>query len=108
MFASVIPLITLISINEAFAQSCLRYYYDNNKKKYMFVLAVFFYSIVAYCIFLAYKFKGVGMVNALWSGMSVLLMILVGIFLFKENVSLIEGVGVVLILSGIICINLKK
>ena len=52
------------------------------------------YAVVAYCIFLAYNYKGVGMVNTLWSGMSILLMIAVGIFLFKEKIRLIEGIGV--------------
>jgi multidrug transporter EmrE-like cation transporter len=99
-----LPIITLISTNEAFAQSSLKYFHKEKKVLY-FAAAVFFYALVAYCIFLAYDYKGVGMVNTLWSGMSILFMLIVGVLIFEERISAIEGFGVFLIIIGIVLIN---
>ena len=46
-----------------------------------------------------------GMINCLWSGVSIILILLVGYFLFNEKLNNRDITGIILIIIGIILIN---
>lgn len=100
-------LVLLISIFEAFAQSTIHYAYYNNNKYYI-IFGIFLYIIIAFLIYKAYNYKGVGMVNAIWSGFSIIFMIIIGIVLFNEKILFNEYIGIFFIIIGIFITNKNK
>lgn len=98
-------IILLISISECIGQSCLKKLFENPSKTHLYLVAVVFYSIVCYLLFLSYKYKGMGIVNVLWSGLSVLVIVSTGVIYFNEKITNLDKLGILLILIGIACIS---
>ena len=46
-----------------------------------------------------------GLINCLWSGVSIIIILLVGYFLFKEKLNNRDITGIILIIAGIMLIN---
>ena len=74
---------------------------------------LFFISIMSFAIagvFFAYslKFNPVAIVNVLWIAASVVFVTLFGVFYFKENLSVAQYVGLVLVALGFVLINIKS
>lgn len=97
-------LVLLISLSECAGQSCLKTYHNNPSKTWLYFVAVLFYSIVCLLLILSYRFRGMGIVNILWSGLSVLVIVSTGVLFFQESVSALDWAGILLILGGIACI----
>jgi multidrug transporter EmrE-like cation transporter len=97
-------LILLISISECIGQSCLKTYHNNPSKFYLYFMAVLFYSIVCLLLVMSYKYKGMGIVNVLWSGISVLVVVSAGILFFNESITNLDKIGILLVVAGITCI----
>lgn len=95
-------LILLISIFEAIAQSSIKHAHDN---MYYLFIGILFYIFVSLLIYKAYKHKGLGMVNAIWSGFSIIIMLCIGIFIFNEKIKNNEVIGIIFIIIGIILTN---
>lgn len=72
------------------------------QSKPLFLLAWFVYIGVVYFLYLAFATKGVGFVNALWSGMTTILMILIGRFVFKEKLTLRQLLFISMIVIGMV------
>lgn len=49
-----------------------------------------------------------GVAYAIWSGVGTALTALIGIVLWKEEFSLIKGIGLTLIIGGVIILNMPK
>ncbi len=96
-----IGLVVLISLSECFGQSSLKRYYNDPTKTYFYFIGVLFYAVVCLLLVMSYKFSGMGLVNILWSGISVLTILTTGILFFDETVTRMDWAGVVLILAGI-------
>ena len=96
-----IGIVLLIALSECVGQSCLKNYYNNPTKVYFYFVGVLFYAIVCLLLVVSYKFSGMGLVNILWSGVSVLTILSAGILFFDETVTPLDWFGVVLILLGI-------
>ncbi len=56
---------------------------------------------------LALKYLPVGLANAVWAGASTVLVVVLGIFIFKEQITILQFVFLVLILIGLIGLNLS-
>jgi multidrug transporter EmrE-like cation transporter len=101
MTTNVYFIILLVSCFEALAQTCI--YYSHLTKNYVYlILAIGFYICVCFTVYAAYNYKGIGMVNALWSAIDIVLLLLVGVLVFKENISAQEYLGILFIIIGII------
>lgn len=100
-------IIVLVSCFEALAQSSV-YYANKSKNKIYIVLGLFFYAMVCFLVYHAYDYKGVGIVNAIWSAIDIVLLLVIGAVIFKENISLQEYVGIVFIIVGILLTNGKS
>ena len=96
-----------ISICETLAQTCIKYYHVTERLPFI-LLAFVLYGCVAYLLSLAYDYKGVGLVNVLWSGMTVLMMLAIGIFGFHEQIHIHDWIGIFLIVLGMIVININN
>ena len=98
---SLIGILVLISLLECVGQSCLLTYHKNPSKWLLFLTGVLFYGIVCLLLVLSYKYKGMGIINVLWSGISVLVIVSVGMLFFHEKITPMDWVGVLLVLAGI-------
>lgn len=95
----IVLLVFLISACEAVGQS-IAFMARQSQSVPLFVAAWFVYIGVVYFLYQAYGFHGVGFVNALWSGMTTVLMIIIGKLFFKERLTPRQWVSISLILVG--------
>ncbi len=69
-------------------------------------LTVASYAIAFYFLTLTLKFMPVGIVYAIWSGVGIVLIALMGYVLFNQRLDLPAMFGIALIVAGILVINL--
>lgn len=94
-------IVIAISISECIGQSCLKKYHKAPEQTYLYVAGVLFYSIVCALLVMSYKYKGMGLVNVLWSGLSVLVILSTGVLFFDETITHMDMLGALMIVSGI-------
>jgi len=104
-FTTVLIIVCLISLCELLGQSCLKYLDVNKSKYHYYFIAVIFYSFVCYLLLLSYKFKGMGIINVLWSGISVLVILSSSMLFFGEKITTMDKIGVVFIILGMFFIS---
>jgi len=64
------------------------------------------YGVAFYLLTLALKQMPVGLAYAIWSGLGVVLISVIGLFLFKQKLGLPAIIGLALIIGGVVVINL--
>ncbi len=69
------------------------------------VIVVIGYSIAFYCLALTLRAIPMGVVYAIWSGIGIVLITLVGWFLFDQKLDLPALLGIGLIAAGVVVIN---
>ena len=97
-----------ISVSECIAHTCLKKFHLDERKTHLYFTAVVCYSIVCLMLVVSYKYNGLGVVNILWSGLSVLLIASMGAIHFGDRLTAIHILGMVLILAGIGCVMYEK
>ncbi len=70
------------------------------------VIAIASYFIAFFFLSLVLKTMPVGIAYAIWSGIGIICITLIGIFIFKQNLDLPAFIGLSLIIVGVIIINL--
>jgi small multidrug resistance pump len=70
------------------------------------VLVVAGYSIAFYCLSLTLKTLPVGIAYAVWSGLGIVLVALVSWLLYGQKLDLPAVLGMALIISGVLVLNL--
>ena len=93
---------------ETLGQYLARKYYDNREKLWMFIIGVFCYVLIMYILVKTYDLENIGFVNALWSGLALITVALVGYFFFEEEFNNFEYIGIGLILAGTILLGVQK
>ena len=103
-----ILLIILIVILENFAQYNIKKNNIENNYLYLF-LAIASYSIVCILLGKCYKIKGagVGITNFVWSILSIVSLIILGIIVFHETITFYDIFGIILCIVGLYFIFLK-
>ena len=69
------------------------------------VVVVIGYGIAFYCLALTLRVIPMGVVYAIWSGIGIVLIALVGWFLFDQKLDLPAVLGIGLIASGVVVMN---
>ena len=69
------------------------------------VVVVIGYGIAFYCLALTLRVIPMGVVYAIWSGIGIVLITLVGWFLFEQKLDLPALLGIGLIASGVVVMN---
>jgi small multidrug resistance pump len=64
------------------------------------------YGLAFYLLTIALKQMPVGLAYAIWSGLGVVLISIIGLVLFKQKLDLPAVVGLVMIVGGVVVINL--
>ena len=70
------------------------------------ILTVLGYAASFYFLSLVLRTMPVGIAYAIWSGLGVVLISIIGLFLFKQKLDLPAVVGLVMIVGGVVVINL--
>ncbi len=70
------------------------------------VIVVISYGIAFYLLALALRFMPVGVAYAIWSGLGIVLIALIGWVLFGQKLDLAAVTGLALIIAGIVIIQL--
>lgn len=70
------------------------------------VAVLFFYAISFYLLSLVLKVMPVGIAYAIWSGLGIVLITLIGWVVFKQSLDLPAVIGLSLIIVGVIVVNL--
>ncbi len=69
-------------------------------------IVVIGYGVSFYLLSLSLKTLSVGFAYAMWSAVGIVLISLIGVYLFKEGVDLAGALGITLIISGVLVLNL--
>ncbi|WP_290958683.1 multidrug efflux SMR transporter [Haemophilus sp. HMSC068C11] len=64
------------------------------------------YAISFYFVSIVFRTLSVGLVYAIWSGVGIVLTAIVAYFAFGQNIDTAGLIGIVLIISGVLVINL--
>lgn len=94
-----IGLLLFIVLSEA----CAQYFIKQCKKTqqwHFYLIAVFFYGLVCLGLYNMYDYKDIGVVNLMWSCMSIITFILVGIVFFHESVNIYDIIGIGFVFIG--------
>ena len=70
------------------------------------ILVVVGYAVTFYFLSLVLKTVPVGIAYAVWSGLGVVLITIVGAILFDQKLDLAAVIGMVLIISGVVVMNI--
>lgn len=65
-------------------------------------------AISYYFLALSIRKIGVGVAYAIWEGLGLMLLTLVGVFIFKDGMSIKELIGLGIALVGIVCVALGE
>ena len=95
-----IPIVILIIISEAIAQTSLKYFHETNNALY-FMSGIFGYAMVCVFLVVTYRRTGMGIANSMWSALSIVTMIAIGMVLFGEKIPPHDLVGVLFIFIGV-------
>jgi multidrug transporter EmrE-like cation transporter len=101
---AIILIVMAISVSECIGQSCLKQFRLDTRKTYLYFTAIAFYGLVCALLVMSYKYKGMGVINILWSGLSVLLIASTGVLFFHETLTLLDKVGMLFVIVGMGCI----
>lgn len=72
------------------------------------VIVVISYALSFFLLSLTLKKMGVGTAYAIWSGLGIALIVLVGVIYFKESLSVLKVTSLLLIIIGVIGLNIGK
>ncbi|MEO5562741.1 MAG: multidrug efflux SMR transporter [Chitinophagaceae bacterium] len=97
----------LTILSESAAVICMKQSNGFQNKLYA-AIAVTTYILSFVFLTLALKQMPVGLANAIWAGASTVLVALLGIFIFKEQLNTLQIVFLSLIVIGLIGLNLSK
>lgn len=73
---------------------------------YPSLITVAGYAIAFYCLSLTLRTIPVGVAYAVWSGAGIVAISIVGYFLFKQSLDLAALLGIGLIVSGVLVLNI--
>ena len=99
-------LLTIAIVTEVIATSSLKVS-DGFTRLWPSVVVVIGYGISFYALALTMRTLPVGIIYAIWSGLGITLVTLVGWFVFKQQLSLQVLIGMGLIIAGVVVMNLS-
>ncbi|MCD8505041.1 MAG: multidrug efflux SMR transporter [Burkholderiaceae bacterium] len=99
-------LLAIAIVTEVIATSSLKVS-DGFTRLWPSVVVVIGYGISFYALALTMRSLPVGVIYAIWSGLGITLVTLVGWFVFKQHLSTNALIGIGLIIVGVIVMNLS-
>ncbi|MBW6440958.1 EamA family transporter [Patescibacteria group bacterium] len=78
----------------------------NDNPTYLLVV-IFLFGLVGLLFANSLKYEGMAIMNILWISFSIIITTFVGYFIFKENISLAQLVGIGIIIIGLFLVNFR-
>jgi small multidrug resistance pump len=97
-------LLTIAIVADVVATSSLKLS-DGFTRIWPSVVVVAGYGISFYCLSVTMRSIPIGVIYALWSGLGVVLITLVGWLVFKQHLDLPALIGISLIIAGVVIMN---
>ena len=98
-FIYVLLFVLAIVLVECAAQYCLKKY-ASCKVYYWYLLGVLIYAVIAYLLVLSFSYEKMAIVNIMWGGLSALILTLMAYFVYGEELTIKQIVGIVIVLVG--------
>ncbi len=98
---TLLALVLLISVCETAAQT-IAFLAVKHHEKALLLLSALVYTGIVGLLYQAYKSRGIGFINVIWSGATIALLILSGQVFFHEKITVKEWVGIGIVVLGII------
>lgn len=99
--------LSLAIVTEVIATSALKAS-DGFSRLWPSVIVVLGYGVSFYCLSIVLRTIPVGIVYAIWSGVGIALITLVGWYLFGQRLDATALAGLALIVAGVVVLNLSK
>jgi multidrug transporter EmrE-like cation transporter len=100
-------IILMIVFFECIAQYFIRKYHELPLLHY-YVLGVMFYAVISYLLHKSYDYSKMGVTQALWAGLSIITIMLLGSFVFGDKIESHEWLGIMIIIVGVLITQMKK
>ena len=78
-----------------------------HKNPWWLVATALFFAAAGLTFARSLRYEGIAITNILWVSFSALFITVVGYFVFKENISLLQFAGMLIIIVGLAMINWK-
>jgi multidrug transporter EmrE-like cation transporter len=98
-------IIILIVLCETLAISCVKEFHATKQVEY-FLYAIIGYSLVCCLLYKSFDNIGMAMTNVIWSGLSILLVTIIGVLYFKEVIHTHDIFAGLLISAGVMIIKM--
>lgn len=98
--------IVIIALLDLFAEYIAKHWTLTNKPAYL-ALTILGFGTAGFFFALSLKYEGVAIANILWIALTAILVTLMGYFVFKEQLSAINLIGIAVVIVGVILINLR-
>ncbi|ANQ50781.1 multidrug efflux SMR transporter [Flammeovirga sp. MY04] len=96
----------LAIIAEVFATSALKSS-EGYTKLYPSLVSILLYGVSFYLLSLTVKHIPIGVAYAVWSGLGIVLINAIGYFYYHDTINLSTIIGLLLIISGVVIVNLS-
>ena len=93
-------------VSEVTATTALKFSEGFTKKLIPSLVVVAGYGLSFYLLSLSLKVIPIGTAYALWSGIGIVLTVIIGVVLWREQMDWARSIGITLIIIGILVINL--
>jgi len=100
-------LLSFAIFSELCGSTCMKLS-DGFSNLYASILTFIFYGISFSIFIFALKYFDLSFVYALWAGIGILLVSLIGMTYFKEPVSVMKIISILVIVVGVIMLNLSE
>ncbi len=71
------------------------------------IMTIICYAIMAIFLAFSFKYEGAAITNIIWVSLSAIGMTAIGYFIFHENITTLQFIGIGVIMIGLIIIRLK-
>jgi multidrug transporter EmrE-like cation transporter len=105
---TILNYILIIVIAEGIAQTCLKEYSESKKFIY-FLTGLICYGLVSWFLCESYNVQGgIGIVNLIWSALSIVTSFTIGILFFKEVIHFHDVIAIILISIGVLILKYTR
>ncbi len=98
--------IAIITALDLIGVVCAKFY-NIHKNPLLLVGTVLLFGAAGFVFAKSLKYEGMAITNVLWIALSIILVTIVGYFIFKEEIAPIQLAGIGVITVGLVLINLK-
>jgi len=102
-FILLIAIITLLDLAGVLSAK----FWSINKNPLLLLATFLFFGGAGLIFARSLRYEGMAITNVLWVALSVIIVTIIGYFIFKEDIAPIQIAGIVIIIIGLILINLK-